>query len=132
MARSDKSKNNPLKDKTTRARKPEEGVSTTAEPPGQAAGEDRARFPQPASGSTKREELRRIQEEPSADLQEREEFFEPAPSASNGHPSVEDDSATHRRIAERAYLLFLEEGCRHGNDWAHWFEAERQIKETRV
>lgn len=38
----------------------------------------------------------------------------------------------HRRIAERAFILFQERGYEHGNDWAHWFEAERQIRNTQV
>lgn len=31
------------------------------------------------------------------------------------------------RIAERAYELFLEEGCGHGNDLDHWLRAEQEI-----
>jgi nicotinamidase-related amidase len=34
----------------------------------------------------------------------------------------------HRRIAERAFLLYEESGFRHGNDLEHWLEAERQVK----
>jgi len=37
------------------------------------------------------------------------------------------DSDLHRRIAERAFLLYEERGFRHGNDLEHWFEAERQV-----
>jgi hypothetical protein len=51
-------------------------------------------------------------------------------STPNGHQSIEDDSARRRRIAERAYILFQESGYEQGNDWFHWFEAERQIKEA--
>jgi Protein of unknown function (DUF2934) len=59
--------------------------------------------------------------------------------SSNGtstNPYVLSDSANgsdleselHRRIAERAFLLYEERGFRHGNDLDHWLEAERQVK----
>lgn len=38
------------------------------------------------------------------------------------------ESDLHRRIAERAFLLYEESGFRHGNDLDHWLEAERQVK----
>ena len=38
------------------------------------------------------------------------------------------ESDLHRRIAERAFLLYEERGFRHGNDLDHWLEAERQVK----
>ncbi|MDF0676241.1 MAG: DUF2934 domain-containing protein [Nitrospira sp.] len=88
---------------------------------------------QPAARSKERQEHKRIQEESSADLREFEKLSEQTPfTTTNGHQGIEDDSATHRRIAERAFILFLESGCEHGNDWSHWFEAERQINEVRV
>jgi len=34
----------------------------------------------------------------------------------------------HCRIAERAFLLYLESGCQHDCDLEHWFEAEREIR----
>jgi len=43
-------------------------------------------------------------------------------------PSSSEDTSTHRRIAERAFILYLESGCKHGNDLEHWFEAEREVK----
>ena len=33
------------------------------------------------------------------------------------------------RIAERAYELYLQDGCEHGNDLDHWFRAEQEIIE---
>ncbi len=33
----------------------------------------------------------------------------------------------HRRITERAFLLYAEGGFRHGYDLDHWLEAERDI-----
>ena len=117
-ARSNKSKNKSTKEEETR-------VGQSDENPAQH------RSLQPAAGSNKRQEQQRIHEEPSADLRESEKFCEQTPFA-NGHQGIEDDSAAHRRIAERAFILFQESGCEHGNDWSHWFEAERQIKEARV
>lgn len=38
---------------------------------------------------------------------------------------------THRRIAERAFLLYLDGGCEHGRDLEHWFDAERDIRRNR-
>jgi hypothetical protein len=35
---------------------------------------------------------------------------------------------THEQIAQRAHELWLKQGCSHGQDQAHWFEAERQLK----
>lgn len=134
--RSDKSKNKPLdksvdKKKKIKAGQPEEGTSTTAEPIGENPPQHRSL--QPAAKPKQRQEGQRILE-PSPDSRESEKFSEDTQSitAPNGSQDIVDDSATHRRIAERAYILFQESGCEHGNDWAHWFEAERQIKEIRV
>ena len=134
--RSEKSKNKPLdkpegKKEKMRTGKSGEGVSTSAEPSGEVTSGNPTRHysVQPAARPQKRQERQRI-EEPSADLQESKKFLEQAPRT-NGGQSIEDDSVTHRRIAERAFILFQESGCEHGNDWSHWFEAERQINETR-
>jgi len=35
---------------------------------------------------------------------------------------------SHGDIAERAYLLWQQEGCHHGQDWNHWFQAETQLR----
>lgn len=37
-----------------------------------------------------------------------------------------------QRICERAYALWEAEGRSQGNDWAHWFLAEREIPSIRV
>ena len=34
---------------------------------------------------------------------------------------------TRERIAVRAYEIWMERGCRDGNDQNDWFEAERQL-----
>jgi hypothetical protein len=34
----------------------------------------------------------------------------------------------YSRVQEKAYKLYEKRGCFHGNDWADWFEAERQVK----
>ena len=39
------------------------------------------------------------------------------------------NESQQNRIAERAYELFLQEGCEHGNDLGHWFRAEQEIIE---
>jgi len=38
---------------------------------------------------------------------------------------------SHEDIAQRAYELFLHEGCAHGHDLEHWLEAERQLVQAR-
>lgn len=37
---------------------------------------------------------------------------------------------THTEIAERAYHLWLEGGCREGSDQEHWLEAERELHDA--
>jgi len=32
------------------------------------------------------------------------------------------------KIRRKAYEIFLRNGRQHGNDLAHWFEAEKQVK----
>ncbi len=39
----------------------------------------------------------------------------------------ESHDIRHRRIAERAFLLYLDSKCQHGHDLEHWFKAEREI-----
>lgn len=31
-------------------------------------------------------------------------------------------------IKKRAYFKFVNSGMIHGNDWANWFEAEKEVK----
>ncbi len=40
-----------------------------------------------------------------------------------------EDEGQRDRIAERAYELFLQDGCEHGNDLNHWLRAEQEIFE---
>ncbi len=35
---------------------------------------------------------------------------------------------TQEQIARRAHEIWVQQGCRHGQDQQHWFEAERQLK----
>lgn len=137
-ARSDKSKGKPSVGKEkTRAGQSDEGEATNAESAGRGLSKSSAQrnsLPPGAANLKKRQEQQR-REESSADLQESEKFSEEALSIitpPDEHQSIEDHSAAHRRIAEQAFTLFQESGCEHGNDWAHWFEAERQIKETQM
>ncbi|HWV47720.1 MAG TPA: DUF2934 domain-containing protein [Nitrospira sp.] len=138
-ARSDKSKGKPSVGKEkARAGRSDEGEATNAESAGRGLSKNSAQrnsLPPVAANPQKRQEHQRMEEEPSADLQESEKFSEEALSiiaSPDGHQDSEDHPATHRRIAEQAFTLFQESGCEHGNDWAHWFEAERQIKETQM
>ena len=35
-------------------------------------------------------------------------------------------------VASRAYELWLESGCKHGNDQEHWFRAEQELRARRA
>jgi hypothetical protein len=132
--RTDKVKNKPSKEKTrekTRAAKSGAALSAGSPALEQTEGPTGQPSLQPAVGSKKRRE--RIQEGPSADSGASETSLVQEPASFNGHAGIEDESAAmHRRIAERAFLLYQESSGEHGNDWAHWFEAEREIKDTHV
>ncbi len=39
---------------------------------------------------------------------------------------------TFEQIRQRAYLLYLERGAEHGQDWNDWFVAEKQLVESRA
>ncbi len=147
MARTDKSKNKPLdKKKKIKTDQPNEDMSASPEPSGPVIRDTSARStPRSTRGSKKRQEPQRIEpltfaglpqseKSESAEKPKRVSSFTDISSTTNGNQGqgMEDDSATHRRIAERAFILFVESGCEHGNDWLHWFEAERQVKETRT
>lgn len=134
--RSDKSKNKSPKKEERRVGKSDEGMPTSSEPAERASSGDSIQQDslQSTRRSKKRQEHQRIEEETAADLRESESFSEqmhPTTTSTTDGQHIEDDSV-HRRIAERAFSLFQERGYEHGNDWAHWFEAERQIKNTQV
>jgi HSP20 family molecular chaperone IbpA len=45
-----------------------------------------------------------------------------------GEAERQDFSQTlQRHVSDRAYHLFESSGCEHGNDHAHWLQAEREI-----
>jgi Protein of unknown function (DUF2934) len=50
-------------------------------------------------------------------------------NANNSHRDV-PDAALRRKIEERAYHIWLENGGRHGDHERHWLEAERELMET--
>jgi len=135
-ARSDKSKSKPLDKSADKKKKMKTGQSdgAKAESIELARSEDSAQHHllESAAKPKPRERQKQLRtEEPSADLEELNVLPEDTLSTAspdNGQHGIEDDSATHRRVAERAFMLFQENGCEHGNDWAHWFEAERQIR----
>jgi hypothetical protein len=41
--------------------------------------------------------------------------------------SAEDHARIQEQITIRAYELWQQAGCPHGNDKAHWLQAEREI-----
>ncbi|HEX9052443.1 MAG TPA: DUF2934 domain-containing protein [Anaeromyxobacter sp.] len=45
-----------------------------------------------------------------------------APVASAPRPPPAD------AVASRAYELWRQSGCTHGNDQAHWFQAEQELR----
>ena len=45
----------------------------------------------------------------------------PAAAAAPAAPSPDS-------VAMRAYQLWRESGCAHGNDLAHWFRAEQELR----
>jgi hypothetical protein len=135
-ARSDKSKSKPLDKSADKKKKVKTGQSdeSKAKSIEVARSEDSAQHHslEPAAKPRERQEPQygRHAQEPPSDLEELNILPEDTLSTAspdNGHYGIEEES-THRRIAERAFMLFQENGCKHGNDWAHWFEAERQIR----
>lgn len=42
--------------------------------------------------------------------------------------SISGGQSVTEMIRKRANEIYLKRGARPGNDWADWFEAERQIK----
>lgn len=42
--------------------------------------------------------------------------------------SCRETKSLEERIRERAYYLWLERGCPHGEDWEHWFAAQQQLR----
>jgi len=45
-------------------------------------------------------------------------------------PTLDSNSNQEEQIAHRAYELWQQRGSVHGDDWAHWFQAEIEIKQT--
>ena len=39
---------------------------------------------------------------------------------------------TDEEIALAAYRIWLQEGCPHGRDWAHWLKAKEQLIAARA
>ncbi len=51
-----------------------------------------------------------------------------APESTKATPATPAPRApSSDAIAARAYELWRESGCAHGNDKAHWFQAEREL-----
>lgn len=46
--------------------------------------------------------------------------------------NITAEAPDHEAIAQRAYELYCAWGLEDGNDLAHWFEAERQLKDEQA
>lgn len=130
--RSDKSKTKPSKEEK-KTGKSGEGMPTRADPTERAMSGNPTQHNslQETAEPKKRHERQQAAQAKSAEFREPDKFSEQRVSGTssddNGHQGIEDGSV-HHRIAEQAFILFQEHGYEHGNDWAHWFEAEQQIK----
>jgi hypothetical protein len=52
------------------------------------------------------------------------------PSVKKARATAMDESSTrptYDDVARRAYELYLQRGCTHGQDWDDWLSAERQL-----
>ena len=54
----------------------------------------------------------------------------PAPAHIERHERVTAPAARVAQIAQRAYEIWQQRGCVHGDDWRDWFQAEIEIKQT--
>ena len=54
----------------------------------------------------------------------------PAPRRTGTKPqqATTGVTITQEQIAQRAHEIWVKQGCNHGQDREHWFEAERQLK----
>ena len=51
-----------------------------------------------------------------------------APAASDDRPAAIAGEPDERRIRERAYAIWIEEGRPHGRDLAHWRRAHQELR----
>jgi hypothetical protein len=52
------------------------------------------------------------------------------PAALNSRPTRTVTVPTKAEIARKAYFIYLAQGCPHGQDARHWFEAEAQLSKA--
>ncbi len=52
----------------------------------------------------------------------------PRRAGTKPRPATTGPKITHDQIARRAHEIWVQQGCKHGQDQNHWFEAERQLK----
>jgi hypothetical protein len=45
----------------------------------------------------------------------------------NPHPVSPGSASLPDQIREAAYFEWLDRGCPHGDDWAHWFAARKRL-----
>jgi hypothetical protein len=50
---------------------------------------------------------------------------QPAPSS---QPAKTGSTVSLEKVAKRAYEKWLKEGCMHGCDQKHWYEAEAELR----
>ncbi len=50
------------------------------------------------------------------------------PVSIKGSQKTPGPKITPEQIAQRAHDLWVNDGCRHGQDQQHWLEAEKQLK----
>lgn len=87
----------------------------------------------PAAGPSDRADLTRYKDDQPShngiepEAREAQQVSTPAPQEATGETQGAD---VHRRIAERAFLFYAEDGFQHGHDLDHWLEAEREIIES--
>ncbi len=43
------------------------------------------------------------------------------------HNTGQDDDDAHRRIAQRAHEIWVQEGCPEGKQTEHWIQAESEV-----
>jgi len=54
----------------------------------------------------------------------------PAPAHIERHEPVTAPTVRVAQIAQRAYEIWQQRGCVHGDDWCDWFQAEIEVKQT--
>jgi Protein of unknown function (DUF2934) len=51
------------------------------------------------------------------------------PKASPPNFQINENSSPEEQVAQRARELWHRRGCKPGDEWADWFQAEREVNE---